>query len=494
MRFVIARMNHETNTFSPVSTPLAAFEPAWGEDAERVAQGSCTAMGAFLAYASKVGAEVVTPVFATANPSGRVTDDAWKKMSDAILSAVERGCDAVLLDLHGAMVTESYQDGEGELLKRIRKIDENVPVGVALDLHANISDEMVNNSDVLIGFKTYPHVDMEETGAHVAGIIDDILSANVKPEKTWVHPPQLAHTLMMNTNVPGAMQEIIDAAVAFEKQQGVYAVSVFGGFPLADVEKAGMSIVVLADSLELADSIKDKLKAQLWSERERFIYYEGPLVTSISEAMLAKEKPGAGPVLLLDHGDNCMSGGTCDTMDVIAEALRQGLSDIIAGPVCDPFTVERMYQAGVGKELTLSIGNVVPLFGNEKAGPGLKITGKVMSLTDGKYTITGPTYTGMVCSMGRAAVLDAGDIKILITEKSHEPWDIGVYQSVGLEPQSCDYLIMKSRMYCRPVFEPIAKALVECASAGVTSSNYELFKYIYLERPVYPLDAGFSWG
>lgn len=154
MRFVIARLNHETNTFSPLPTPLVSFSPRRGEDARRAAEGSATAMGAFLSFAERQGAEIVTPLSATANPSGPVSDQAFESMADAIVEAVASGCDAVLLDLHGAMVTESIDDGEGELLERLRAVAPEVPIGVALDLHGNITARMIDNADVLVGFKT----------------------------------------------------------------------------------------------------------------------------------------------------------------------------------------------------------------------------------------------------------------------------------------------------------------------------------------------------
>lgn len=198
-------------------------------------------------------------------------------------------------------------------------------------------------------------------------------------------------------------------------------------------------------------------------------------------------------MLLLDHGDNCMSGGTCDTMDVLGEALAQGLDDIVVGPICDPDAVAAMIAAGVGSRIELEIGNrkTMPSIGVFK--DPLRLNGVVRVLGDGEYTITGPTYVGMRCFMGRAAVLDTGRARVLVTELPHEPWDLAVFTSVGLDPRACRYLILKSRMYCRPVFEPLASAVVECASCGVTSSDYKLFHFEKLARPVFPLQEDVSW-
>jgi microcystin degradation protein MlrC len=493
MRFVVARMNHETNTFSPVPTPLASFNPRWDEDALQAGTGSRTAMGAFLAFAEVRGAEVVTPVFATANPSGPVADDAFEAMAAAIVDAVRNGCDAVLLDLHGAMVTESLEDGEGELLARIRAVAPDVPLGVALDLHGNITERMVANADVLVGFKTYPHVDMYETGAHAVRLVGRMLDEGLAPKRAWCHPPQLAHTLKMNTGVPGAMQDAIKAARAAEERPGVLAVSVFGGFPIADIADAGVSVITVAESADLAAEAAREIGGLLWERRAEFVYHEEPLHQSVAAARAAVEGAGQGPVLLLDHGDNCMSGGTCDTMDVLGEALAQGLDDIVVGPICDPEAVAAMMATGVGARIELGIGNRVamPRIGVSKRP--LELAGVIRVLGDGEYTISGPTYTGMRCLMGRAAVLDTGRARVLVTEQPHEPWDLAVFTSVGLDPRACRYLILKSRMYCRPVFEPIARAVVECASRGVTSSDYKLFRFEKLARPIYPLQEDIPW-
>ncbi|TXM68779.1 M81 family metallopeptidase [Methylobacterium sp. WL12] len=492
MRIVTARVNHETNTFSPLATPLAAFNPLWGEAALMAGRDSPTALGAFIRFAEVRGATVAVPVLAHANPSGPVADAAFEALSAAILNAIRQGCDAILLDLHGAMVTENHDDGEGELLARIRALAPGVPLGVALDLHGNITDRMVANCDAIAGFKTYPHVDMAETGELVASIVGRMLDGGLAPRRAWVHPPMLAHTLRMDTRVPGPMYSAVAAARAAESRPGVLAATIFGGFCLADLSEAGVSVTVTAETQGAADAAARDLAAELWGAREDFVYVEVPLPESIAAAKAALSGPGDGPVLLLDHGDNCMSGGTCDVMDVLAAALAAGMDGILAGPICDPEAVATMHAAGVGARIELGLGNRVALPGFERQPP-LHLAGTVTALGDGEYVITGPTYTGQRCRMGRAAVLDTGAARVLVTEEPHEPWDLGVFTASGLDPAATRVLILKSRMYCRPVFEPIARAVVECASRGVTSSDYGLFPFAKLARPIFPLDADVAW-
>ncbi|WP_343650987.1 M81 family metallopeptidase [Herbaspirillum sp.] len=494
-KIVIARMNHETNTFSPIPTPLDAFAPQWDEAAYRDQKGARTAMGAFLDIAEGLGAEIVTPLAAWANPSAAVAADAYTVMCDGIVRAIEAGCDAILLDLHGAMVAENADDGEGVLLERIRRIAPQTPLGVALDLHGNVTPRMVANADVIVSFKTYPHVDMYETGEHAGRLLVALLQQKSRPRLGWRQVPVLSATLTSNTSA-SAMQRAVEAAKQAEQRPGVLAVSVLAGFPLSDFHDAGMSVVVVAENdAALADAVADEIGRQIWAERDDFVYDSLPLAQSLAQARQLAEAAGSGPVLLLDHSDNVMSGGTCNTMDVLEAALAAGLDGIAVGPISDPEAVAQLVAAGVGAQLTLAVGNKVALSaqGITKVPP--VYTGKVLAISDGRFTVTGPIYTGSTLQMGRSVLLDIGAARIVVTEERVEPYDLGVFTSLGLDPAQQAFLILKSRMYCRPVFVPISRALVECDSdsGGPTSANFRLFPIKKIRRPIYPLDAQMDW-
>ncbi len=485
MKFLIARLNHETNTFSPVATPLAAFEPTYDGDAYRANFGLKTAMSAFIDLAESMGAQIVTPVSASANPSGPVDAAAYDALCARIVNAAA-GCDAILLDLHGAMVAQNSDDGEGDLLARLRAAAPGVPIGVALDLHANVTPKMVANADVMVGFKTYPHVDMYETGAHAGRLLRELIEGKSKPVVRWHPLPLMAHTLQSATG-SGAMQRAVQAARA-EERGGVTAVSVFAGFSLSDIPAPCMCVVTTGEP-EAAQAAADRVAAQIWSEREQFAYRSEPLADSIARAK-ALAADATKPVLLLDHGDNCMSGGTCDTMDALQEALAQGLTGIAVGPLCDPQAVAELIAAGEGATATIALGNKIPLTQLGITKPPVTLSGTVRVISNGSYTITGPTYTGMRSHMGRTVLFDIGAAQIVVTEKTQEPWDLGVFECTGLDPRTARFLLLKSRMYCRPVFVPIASHLIECDSRGVTSSDYSLFPFTRPVRPVFPLDAG----
>lgn len=496
MKFVIAQMQHETNTFSPVPTPWEVFGPNGpylGRDAYDAMKGKGMAMAAFLDLAEKIGAEVETPVAAWANPSGPVDGKAYDRICDAICEAVAKGCDAVLLDLHGAMVVaERTDDGEGTLLEKVRAIAPRTPIAVSLDLHANVTAAMVKNCDVITGYKTYPHVDQYESGRLAGSILMRMMRGEVKPVMAWGNAPILAQTLRQNT-AEGAMKDFVEAARAAE-HKGLLAATAFGGFQMADIHDAGLSVVTVSDGNQAAArSACDAILDVAWAQKEDFIYRGRPLSDAISEARHLGEQSG-GPILLLDHADNCASGSTQDTMYVLREALRQGLSGIAVAPIRDAEAVARMVEAGIGAKVTLPVGGKMDMPAIRRKGEPMVLTGTIRNITNGEYTITGPQFTGMRCFMGRSVVLDTGSALVVVTERNQEPWDLGVFQSVSIDPTRSRYLLLKSRMYFRPVFIPIAKGMVFCDAPGVSSSDWTEFEYRKLRRPIYPLDDNFAYG
>jgi microcystin degradation protein MlrC len=302
----------------------------------------------------------------------------------------------------------------------------------------------------------------------------------------WRRLPLMTHTLRSAT-AEGAMRDAVEAARRAEAA-GMLGVSVLAGFALADIPAPCLSVVVVgAGEQAQAEQAATEMAQGIWAARDGFFYDSEPLADSLARA--AELAGGASkPVLLLDHGDNCMSGGTCDTMEVLMTAVDAGLTGIVAGLYCDPEAVAALTTAGEGARVEILVGNKRPIPAIGRPAAPVRLRGVVGAVTDGQYVITGPTYTGQTACMGRSAVLDIGAAKLVITERTHEPWDLGVFESMGLDPRQARFVLVKSRMYCRPVFEPISQALVECGSAGVTSSDFSLFPYERRRRPLYPLE------
>jgi microcystin degradation protein MlrC len=489
MRLLIAQMKHETNTFSPVPTSLARFahgapRPYQGEEVRAAFKGTGTAIGAFIDLAERTGAEMVLPIAGDAPPSGRVAAAAYEYIAGRIVEAAAKGCDAILLDLHGAMVPEGFDDGEGELLRRIRKVAPKVPIGVALDMHTNLFPAMAEHATVIAGYQTYPHVDMFDTGLRAGRPILAMLEGRAKPTMAFGHRPMLPH-VMRQASLDSPNREIQERAQRMEAH-GTLAASFFVGFPHADIPYAGSSAVVVTDGDPArARRECDELLAMAWEERAKFVYRIEPLEASLKRA----SEIAARPVMLLDHYDNCASGGTMDTMTVLGAILDARLEDVAAFAIFDSAAVKKMQEAGQGANVTLALGGKLDMPALGLKGKPREVSGKVKRLVDGAYRNEGPMAKGASGNLGPSAVLDTGRCEIAIISRHTEPYDLGSFRALGIDPAKKRYVMLKSRVHWRAGLGPLAKAVVECAGTGVCTSDYAQLKFERVRRPVYPLDS-----
>lgn len=494
MRIVIATMSHETNTFSPVITDLDRFssgrsEPPSGAGAERIYAGTASCPGGYLQAAAEIGAEVTLPIIAAAPPSGPVEDAAYEFITERIVAAAAEAPDAILLDLHGAMVTRSYEDGEGELLRRIRAVAPEVPIAVALDMHANLYPDMVDLATVVSGYQTYPHIDMDQTALKAGRLTLAALRGECTPTMAWGNAPMLPHVMRQGTDdYPNrALQERAREMEA----QGALSVSLFTGFPHADITNAGLSVVVVTDGdQELAQRYRDELLETAWDARQSFVYQVEPLEESLARAkLLAEDEATDGPVLLLDHYDNTASGGTMDTTEVLAEVLAQGLEDVAVFGFYDPAAVAQMEAAGVGAEVTVSLGGKLPMPALAEPSTPLELSGRVKLLSEGRFPASVAMSRGLTMNMGKTAVLAVGSVDIVVISRHIEPFDPGCFRSLGIEPTQRRYLMLKSRIHYRVGFKPLVAHMVECAGRGVCTSDYSELTFEHVRRPIYPLDG-----
>jgi microcystin degradation protein MlrC len=235
-----------------------------------------------------------------------------------------------------------------------------------------------------------------------------------------------------------------------------------------------------------AEQLRDSLLAMAWERRAQFVFDIEPMAASIARA----ETLDQGPIILVDHGDNVFSGGTQDVMDSVAECFKQGLRDMAVGPIWDPASVALMIDAGVGANVTLQLGGKTDMPAIGLKGTPLKVSGKVRRITDGRYRVTCPMETGIILDHGISVVLDTDAAEILVCSERMEAYDLGVFRHAGIEPTAKRYLLIKSRQHFRAGFEPIARHIVYLAGPGVTGSDYGLFGFTKIPRPIYPLDRG----
>ena len=495
-RFVIAQIKHETNTFSPIATPYSSFGhgngPVYGEDAKRALAGTNSPFAAFLDVAASEGAEAVTPVAAESWPSNRASRETFERLVRPLEEAVRAGCDAVLLDLHGAMVVEGSDDAEGEILERLRRIAPAVPIAVTFDYHTNLSPAIVANATVITGYKTYPHVDMYESGRLAGEILARALRGEIEPVMAWGWLP-LVPSIMRHAPEDGPSGDILALARESERTGRVLAATLLPAFAHADTPHTGCSAVVVGDARrggrEHAQALCDAMLKIAWDRRDEYVYTPRALADSIAAASRLGNARPAGPVLLIDHCDNCGSGGAQDVMTVVEAILAAGLEDVAIAPIRDPGAVAKMIAAGTGANVTLALGGKtdMPSIGLE-ARP-IQVAGRVRAITDGEIVFTGPMYTGVKSSLGRTAVLDTGRAQIVVTERHHEPFDLVIFRHCGIEPTARRFLMLKSRIHYRAGFKPIAAAIVECQGEGVTNADLSVYRYEKLKRPIYPLDA-----
>jgi microcystin degradation protein MlrC len=493
MRLLIAMMKHETNTFSPVPTPLQRFGhgpgPLYGEAAVAAFRGTGSGLGAYLDIAAREKADIVLPIAASASPSRPVDDAAFEHIAGHICEAVAKGgFDGIFLDLHGAMVTESFEDGEGELLRRIRALDARTPIAVAYDMHANLYPAMIENATVVSGYRTYPHIDTYETAKRAGDILIRAIRGEAKPVIAWGNAPMLPHVMRQGSD--DHPNKELQARCAAMTGEGALIATLFTGFPHADIANAGLSAVVVTNGdKDLAERLRDELLDRAWVEREAFVYKIEPLADALGRAKaMEAPAPGEGPVVLLDHYDNCASGGTMDTTVVLGEILKAGLDNVAAFAIFDPEAVQQAIAAGIGASMTLSVGGKLKMPQIPGESPPLTLTGTVKTISNGRFRAKGPMNRGVMTDMGPSVVIDTGKVEVALISRHVEPSDLNCFFSLGIDPLQKRYVMLKSRVHWRAGLGSLAKAVVDLAGIGACTSDYAQLTFRNVRRPIYPLD------
>jgi microcystin degradation protein MlrC len=490
MRVVTGAIRHETNTFSNVLTTLEHYQRSrlsggilLGQDIPNFFGRLHTPTTAFYKVAEEEGWEMVPTVWAECEPAGPVTREAFEYLLGELLTRlrVASPVDAVLLDLHGAMVLEDDEDGDGALLAAIRnEVGDKVPIVCALDWHANITHRMVGKADVLVGYDTYPHLDTYDRGLEAARILRQVIRGELHPVMALGQPPLL---VALASQFTGAypMNKLIDLAHEMEGEEGVISVTVAGGFPYADIKEAGLSFVVLADGDKaLAEAKAAQLVVAAMQVREATVFRGVSVADAIAQAMQAPE----GPVVLADGSDNMGSGCPTDGTTLLRALLDAGAKEAVVAAICDPEAVAQMTAAGVGSTVTLTVGGKT----DDKHGTPVKLTGRVRIISDGRFVNKGSWGKGAQVDMGPTVVLDYDGLEVVITQRRTQPSDPEALRSLGIEPTQRKILVLKSAVNFKAAFEPIAKQILEVETPGIGSPVLTSFDYKRVRRPIFPLD------
>lgn len=486
MRVFLAMMSHETNTFSTLPTDRAQFEARslqYGGEIVEVFRNTGTCLGGMIDAAERRGVNLIPSVAAAASPAGPVTKDIYVHVKDRMLADLGAAgtIDGVLLDLHGAMVPEGMDDGEGDLIEAVRRaVGPEVPIAVTLDFHGNLSSAMVTGADLLHGYKTYPHVDMAERGVEATSRLLDLIARRVRPTAAFRKPPILPPLGNQGTT-RGPMRRLYDLAGEMERDPAVLSISIFAGFPHADIPDAGLGIYVVTDNDQaLAEAKAEELARVAWEHRHEFIHSALPVAEAVARARAAEGKP----IVLADMADNTGGGATGDGTEILRELLRVGGRSAVVACVWDPAAVQQCVKAGVGARVSLQVGGKV----DDRHGAPLSLTGVVRTLSDGRFVHKGPMARGLAGRLGTTAVLDVNDIKVILISHRWQTLDPEMIRFVGLDPLEQKILVVKSTIHYRAAFEPIAREIIEVDAPGLSSSNLTRFDFKRIRRPIFPLD------
>ena len=490
---------HETNTFAPSKATFEDFERAgaWpglthGEAILKAFAGLNVPITGFMDKARELGHELLPLSWAQATPSAQVTEDAFERIVGRMIDDLESygDVDAVYLDLHGAMVTEHLEDGEGELLRRVRAVvGPDIPLVASLDLHANVTPDMVDLSDRLLAYRTYPHVDQAVTGARAARELDSLLAGRGGRRKAFRQVPFLI-PLQAGCTLLEPARGLYGRLGGLEGDT-VSHVSFNAGFGPADIWHAGPSVVAYGAEQAAVDAAADTLAGEIAAKEADFGGQVWEPEAAVAHAMVRAK--GAGkPIVLADSQDNPGGGGNGDTVGLLEELLDQGARDAALAILCDPASAAAAHEAGEGAEVSLALGAKSGLPGHAP----LEATFRVERLGDGRFTGTGPFYKGAHMELGPMALLRLDGVRIVVGSRKIQAADQAIFRHLGIEPGEQKILALKSSVHFRADFQPIAEEILIVKAPGPNALDYTELDYKNL-RPglrLMPLGPAFAPG
>jgi microcystin degradation protein MlrC len=495
-RIAVGGFLHETNTFAPTKATYADFVHGGGWPAMAVGadvlrmRNVNVGLAGFLEAAEANGWELAPTISCAASPSAHVTKDAYERVAEILIDGIKAAgaIDAIYLDLHGAMVAEHLDDGEGEILARVRKvIGKDLPLVVSLDLHANVTPQMVEHADALIAYRTYPHVDMADTGRAAAKHLALLLQSGQKFAKAFRQLPFLIPISWQCTN-DEPCKGIYKKLAALEND-AVPTLSFAPGFPAADFPDCGPSVFAYGRTQADADAAADSIAALVISHEKDF---DGRIFSPDEGVRAAMElaKHANKPIVIADTQDNPGAGGDSDTTGMLRALVRNNASKAAIGVIYDPESAEISHAAGEGAIVTLALGGKSGIPGDAP----YQETFVVEKLSDGKFIAPGPYYGGRKMKMGPSACLRIGDVRVVVSSHKAQLADQALYRFVGIEPTEQSILVNKSSVHFRADFEPIAEKLIICAAPGAMPADTAALPWTRL-RPgirVKPNGAAFA--
>ncbi len=495
-RIAIAGFLHETNTFAPRKATWDDFLRTEsfpglteGTDILSVFPGKNIGIGGFIGEARSQGHDLVPIGWCAAVPSAHVTEDAFERFSELLLAGLGEGpdVDAVYLDLHGAMVCEHLEDGEGEILRRVReRVGPDLPVIASLDLHSNTTPEMVEHSDGLIAYRTYPHLDMADTGARAARYLDGLLDGP-RPSKA-----RRAVPFLMPLTGQCTMVEPTKGTYGFleniETRDDVPLMSYTPGFPPADIHHCGPVVVAYGADQAAADRAADDLLEYILAREAQYAVEMLSPGEAVTKAMASNAHK---PMVLADVQDNCGAGGTSDTTGLLRSLIEQGADRATVGLLVDPEAAAAAHAAGMGAEIDIPVGGKLYTEGD----PPMRARYRVTGLSDGRFRCTGPFYKDIEADLGPCAMLTVGGVSVIVSTNRMQAADKEMFRHIGCDPEEQKILGLKSSVHFRGDFTDIAQDILVVEAPGANNERPETLPYQNLRpgvrlRPEGPLHGG----
>jgi microcystin degradation protein MlrC len=492
MRILAAGFQHETNTFAPSTTGYDDFVrggafPAMARGADVLALRDVNIpIGGFIR--ASPAADIIPVIWAGATPAAHVEQDAFERIAGEILGAAQaQSFDAIYLDLHGAMVCQHDDDGEGRLLARLRQaVGPRVPIVASLDLHANVTAKMLASADALVAYRTYPHEDMAEAGERAAGLLKLLLLRGEGLPRAARRLPFLIPINGMCTLVEPARG--VYRALARAEQSGNLHLSFAPGFPAADFPECGGVVWGYgADAAAIAAAVDSLTRQIVTHEADWVVPFLLPR-DAVREAMRIAAT-ASRPVVIADTQDNPGGGGDSNTTGMLRALVECGAQGAALGLMVDPKAAEAAHQAGAGRDITIALG------GQSGGDAPLQATFRIEQLSDGRCRYDGPMMHGKLTDVGPTARLSIAGVQVVVSTWKDQMLDRNLYRMAGVEPERMKILVNKSSVHFRADFQPIAEAILVAKAPGPLSADPADFAWTRLApgmrlRPLGPAFRG----
>ena len=494
MRIAIGGFQHESHSFAPMPTRWqdflrpGGFPPLQGPETlvETLRPTSVPSAGA-IAAAEEAGAEIAPLVWCFANPAGPVTAEAFERIAALMVATLSDAMEAapldgVFLELHGAMVAEGFDDAEGEVLRRVRAaVGPEVPIAASLDPHANMTAAMVSHADVLVPYRTYPHVDMKPAGARATRLLVERIRRNRPWAKSFRQVDFLIPLTAQCTLVP-PMQTVLEERARIAETEGVAELAFCFGFPYADFPDCGVAIAAFADDQGAADGATAALAGWMEAREAEFAGGVLPAAEGVAQA-IALSRTASRPVVLADTQDNPGGGGHGDTTGLLAELIRQDAQGAVLGLINDAESAAACHAAGEGAAVRLSLGG-------RSDGAPLAVSATVERLSDGRFTGTGPMARGNPADLGPCALVRVSPgVRVVVVSRKMQALDQSLFTHLGVQPAEQKILALKSSVHFRADFQPIAAEVIVVAAPGPVVADPAVLPFTRL-RPSLRLRPG----